>query len=169
MKYKNDEYRSRYARALKAANNLASSLSPRLQDEPALMPPALRSGLNAPGGNLVLLPWADDQRPFLGRAVQETRSSVIIVEPGSTMTGSPTFYLTLVHCRRGEVLTHRALRLWVDIEKNAYLVPDRAGDAPDGECFAIEPRGVRAVAASYAHEIDLELGLAHGDALLLAP
>ena len=168
MKYENEEYRARYGSALLAAQNLATLLCVEVKDEPALLPPALRAGLNAPAGNLVLVPYVSflNDAQFM-EAVRETRSTALIIESGDTMSGSATYYMTLVLCRRGEVLTYRALQLWVDLEKNAYLIPDAHGDDPDGACFALNGRGVRPVPPPFGHKVERKFGLAHADAILL--
>jgi len=168
MKYENEEYRARYGSALLAAQNLATLLCVEVKDEPALLPPALRNGLNAPSGNLVLVPQASlmNDRQFMD-AVRETRSTVLIIEPGKTMSGSATYYMTLLLCRWGKVLTYRALQLWVDLKKNAYLIPDAHGEDPDGECFALDAKGVRSVPPPFGHKVEREFGLAHADAILL--
>lgn len=168
MKYENEEYRARYGSALLAAQNLATLLCVEIKDEPALLPPALRAGLNAPAGNLVLVPQASlmNDRQFID-AVRETRSTVLVIEPGKTMSGSATYYMTLLLCRKGEVLTVPALKLWLDIERGAYLVPDHNGENPDGECFALDGKGVRPAPPPFAHEVDREFGLAHANAILL--
>lgn len=168
MKYENEEYRARYGSALLAAQNLATLLCVEVKDEPALLPPALRTGLNAPAGNLVLVPYVSflNDAQFM-EAVRETRSTALIIESGETMSGSATYYMTLLLCRRGEVLTYPALQLWVDLEKNAYLIPDAHGENPDGECFALDGRGVRPVPPPFVHKVEREFGLAHADAILL--
>jgi len=168
MKYENEEYRARYGSALLAAQNLATLLCVEIKDEPALLPPALRAGLNAPAGNLVLVPQASlmNDRQFID-AVRETRSTVLVIEPGETMSGSATYYMTLLLCRRGEVLTYPALQLWVDLKKNAYMIPNLHGDDPDGECFALDAKGVRPVPPPFGHKVEREFGLAHADAILL--
>src|SRR5690606_31325196 len=128
----------------------------------------LRTGLNAPSGNLVLVPQASlmNDRQFMD-AVRETRSTVLVIQAGRTMSGSATYYMTLLICRKGKVLTYPALQLWVDIEKNAYLIPDPNGEDPDGECFAIDAKGVRSVSPPFAHRVDREFGIAHANAILL--
>jgi len=168
MKYENEEYRARYGSALLAAQNLTTLLCVELKDEPALLPPALRTGLNAPSGNLVLVPQAIlmNDRQFMD-AVRETRSTVLIIEPGETMTGAATYYMTLLLCREGEVLAVPTLRLWVDLKKQAYLIPDLHGANPEGECFALDANGVREVPPPFGHEVEREFGIAHADAILL--
>src|SRR5690606_42142247 len=111
MKYENEEYRARYGSALLAAQNLATLLCVEVKDEPALLPPALSAGLNAPAGNLVLVPYVsflNDAR-FM-EAVRETRSTALLIESGATRSGSAPYYMTLVLCRRGAVRTYRARR-----------------------------------------------------------
>src|SRR5690606_25088076 len=94
MKYENEEYRARYGSALLAAQNLATLLCVEVKDEPALLPPALRAGLNAPAGNLVLVPYVSflNDAQFM-EAVRETRSTALIIESGDTMSGSATYYI----------------------------------------------------------------------------
>ena len=168
MRYENDEYRARYGSALLAAQNLAKLLCVELKDEPALLPPPLRTGQNVPSGSLVLVPYAslmNDQR-FMD-AVRETRSTVLIIESGESMSGSATYYMTLLLCREGEVLTFPKLRLWIDLRKNAYLIPDGHGEDPEGKCFALDAKGVRQVSPPFGHEVEREFGIAHADAILL--
>jgi hypothetical protein len=168
MKYPTPEYRSRYARALKAATNLASAAMYRTDRTPAFMPRQLRESMNVPDENLCLLPLAGSYPYGLDRAVRETRTTVLVIEPGSTMAGTPTFYVTVIICRAGKVEWHPARRLWASSERQLFLVPDPEGDEPGGECFALD-RGVRAANVPWSNEAERALGLLHGDALLLAP
>ncbi len=168
MKYENDEYRSRYACALKAAQNLASLACYGLVDEPAIMPPALKEALNVPSEYLALLPTGGDYPSLLEEAVRETRSNVLILEPGTTMQGAATICCTLLRCAGGKIHWHRALRLWVGFDRHVYLAPAPDGDDPDGPCFVIA-KGVRSVDTPWTNEIERDFGLSHADALLLAP
>ncbi len=148
MKYENDENQARYACALKAAQNLASLACYGLVDEPAIMPPALRGGLNVPSEYLVILPSGGGSPSLLEEAVRETRSNVLILEPGETRAGTPTICCTLLRCAGGKIHWHRALRLWVGFDRRVYLVPAPDGDDSDdpGSCFVIA-KGVRSVDA----------------------
>jgi len=166
MKNENDKSRARYARAYKAVQTLCSMLCYRTEQAAAFMPRPLQEGVNFPAENLCLLPTADGYTYDLTDAVRETRTAVLVVEPGSTTDGRPTFYFTLILCRNGEVEQHSAMRLWVSIDKKFYLVPDPDGGDPDGECFALD-RGVRTAAAPWPTTVDRIFGLAHADALLL--
>ncbi len=168
MKYKNDDYRARYAHALKAAQNLASLACYGLVDEPAIMPPALREGLNVPAEYLVILPSGGGYPSLLEEAVRETRSNVLILEPGTTMNDASTICCTLLRCAGGKTHWHRMLRLWLGFDRRVYLVPTPDGDDPEGACFVIA-KGVRSVDAPWSNEVERDFGLNHADALLLAP
>lgn len=168
MKYPNDEYRARYARAYKACQILASMMCYRTEEAPAFIPPPLREGMNVPAENLCLLPTADGYPYDLTKAVRETRTTVLLIEPGSTTDGRPTFYFTVIICRAGEVEHHPAMRLWASLERKLYLAPDPDGGDPEGECFGLH-RGVRAAAAPWPSTVERNFGLLHADALLLAP
>jgi hypothetical protein len=168
MKYKNDEYRAREARAQKGAANLLTLTGYWILGEPVLLHPALQEGLNVTAENLVILPSGGDYPYRLVEAVRETRSTALIIEPGATTAGSSTFYFTLLRCAGGTEHWHRALRLWVDIDRRPYLVPAPDGDEPEGQCFAID-KGVRPVDRPWKHEVDLEFGLRHADAVLQTP
>ncbi len=167
MKYPTPEFRARYARALKAATNLAAAAMYRTDKVSAFMPRPLRESINVPDENLCLLPSADGYPYHLGEAVRETRTTVLVIEPGSTTAGKPTFYFTAVICRAGKVEWHPAKRLWASIERKLFLVPDPDGEKPKSECFALE-RGVREAPLPWSNEAERDLGLMHGDALLLA-
>src|SRR5690606_33483988 len=104
----------------------------------------------------------------LTEAVRETRTTVLVIEPGSTTDGRPTFYFTVIICRDGKVEKHPAMRLWASLERDLYLVPDPDGTDPEGECWALH-RGVRAAATPWLTEVERDFGLLHADALLLAP
>jgi len=168
MKYPDEEYRDRYRCALKAATNLASVACYRTDQPPAFLHPRLREGVNVPAENLTLWPTGGGCPHDLGKAVREARTTVLVIEPGCTTDSRPTFYFTIVICRAGKVEWLPARRLWVDLDRKPYLVPDPDGEEPDGECFAID-RGVRSVAAPWTNKVERQFGLMHGDVLLLAP
>lgn len=168
MKYPTEESRARYARARKACQNLSSVLCYRIDEAQAYMPRPLQEGVNFPAENLCLVPTADGYPYDLTEAVRETLTTVLVIEPGSTTGGRSTFYFTVIICRGGKVEKHPAMRLWVSLERQCYLVPDPDGGNADGECFVLN-RGVRATASPWPTEIEREFGLLHADALLLAP
>lgn len=169
MKYKNNEYIARETRAQKGAVNLLRVTDWRIKGEPALLPPALQEGLNAPDADLVILASGGSYPHGLEAAVRETRATILIIELGSTSTGSVTYYFTLVRCVAGDIRWTRALRLWVDVDRKPYLVPDEHSDNPDGAYFALDARGVVIVAAPWRDAADREFGLGQADAALLAP
>jgi|GEM_PF-3734544 len=168
MKYENNEYRSRFARALKAAQNLVTLASYRLEDDPVLLPRALREGLNVSDESLTLIPSGGTYPYRLAEAVRETRTAVLIIEPGKTIEGAPTIYFTLVRCARGEVHWHRTLRLWVGPEHDLFLVPAPVVSEPGGLSFMMYRR-VRPAETPWVDDRDRDLGLRQGDALLMAP
>jgi len=168
MKYPTEEYRGRYARALKAATNLATAAMYSTEQAPAFLHPQLREGVNVPAENLCFLPSGGGYPYDLSKAVRETRTTVVVVEPGSTMAGKPTFYFTLILSRGGKFEWHPAKQLWVSRDRKLFLVPDPDGDDPKGECFAVD-RGVRTAATPWPNEVERDFGLMHGDALLLTP
>lgn len=169
MKYKNNEYTARETRAQKGAVNLLRVIDWRIKGEPALLPPVLQEGLNAPDANLVILASGGSYPHELKAAARETRATILIIEPGSTSTGSGTYYFTLVRCVRGEVHWTRALRLWVAFDRKPHLVPDVHSDSADGACFALDARGVAIVAPPWRDAADCEFGVRRADAILLAP
>ena len=168
MKYKNEEYRAREGGALKAAQNLAASACYRTFAEPAITPPELRDGLNVPAENLFLLPSGGAHPHWIERAVREIRCTLLIIEPGSTMDGSPTFYFTLLRCVGGQVRWHRALRLWMNWDGKLYLVPDHEDPEAESVFFELEG-GIRPAARPWEAEPVRDFGLRHADAMLLAP
>ena len=167
MNYKNAEYRAYLARAQRAALKLAKLACYEHVEDLALLPPALRDGLNVPSRKLTILPSAGDIPHGVTAAVAETRTDLLIVRTGKTMDGSPTVYFTLLRCAGGTVHLHGPLRLWASIERQLYLVPDPCGDDPQGQCFALE-RGVHPTERPWSIPIEQGFGLAHGDVLLLA-
>ena len=168
MKYENNEYRLRYARALKAARNFVTLASYRVVDEWLLLPPALREGLNVPAEGLMLLPSGGEYPYRLIQAVRETRINLLIVEPGKTIEGAPTIYFTLLRCEKGELHRHPMLRLWTGPEQNLFLIPAPGLSEPEDACFQIW-RGVRPSDQPWANQAARDLGLHQGDAVLLAP
>ena len=110
MKYPNDKYRAREGRALKAAQNLAAKACYRTFAEPAITPTQLRDALNVPAENLFLLPSGGDHPYRLEQAVREIRCMLLIIEPGSNMDGSPTFYFTLLRCVNGRSVVRYILQ-----------------------------------------------------------
>jgi len=167
VKYENDEYRAYLARAQRAALSLLALACYEHVDESALLPPALRDGLNVPSRRLTILPSAGEIPNGVTAAVAETRTDLLIVRTGKTMEGSATCYFTLLRCAGGTVHLHGPLRLWAGIERQLYLVPDPCGDDPQGQCFALE-KGVHPAELPWATPIEQGFGLAHGDVLLLA-
>lgn len=168
MKYENYKYRARYEQALKATQNLARVARYRLDREPAILPPELADALCAPEAYLIFLPSGGDYPFKLEKAVRETLSTVLLVEPGSTPQGTPTFNFTLLRHSEGKTHSHRALRLWIDSEQHLFLIPDPDGEGPQDICFRIE-HGVRPSQAPYMHDIERDFGLRLADAMLLAP
>ncbi len=167
MKYKNAEYRASLARAQRAALKLARLACYEHVDDPALLPPPLREGLNIPTRKLVLLPSAGDIPHGVTAAVAETRTDLLIVRAGTTMDGSATFYFTLLRCAGGTVFLHGPLRLWASRERELYLAPDPYGDDPQGQCFTLV-LGMQPAERPWTTPLEQGFGLGHGDALLLA-
>jgi len=167
MNYKNAEYRASLARAQKAALTLAKLAGYDHVDDPALLPPPLREGLNIAASRLVLLPSAGDIPHGVTAAVAETRTDLLIIRAGATMEGSGTFYLTLLRCAGGTIFLHGPLRLWASAERQLYLVPDPHGDDPQGQCFSLT-KGVQPAERPWTTPLEQGFGLGHGDALLLA-
>jgi hypothetical protein len=168
MKYENYQYRARYEQALKATQNLARVARYRLDREPAILPPELADALCAPEAYLIFLPSGGDYPFKLEKAVRETLSTVLLVEPGSTTQGTLTFYFTLLRHSDDKTQWHRAMRLWIDSEQRLFLIPDPDGEEPQDICFRIE-HGVRPSQLPYSHEIERDFGLSQADALLLEP
>ena len=168
MKYQNDEYRAREGGALKAVQNLAVRACYRTFAEPAITPPQLQTALNVPAENLFLLPCGGEHPYRLEQAVREIRCTLLIIEPGSTMDDSPTFYFTLLRLVGGQARWHRALRLWMSWDDSLFLVSDPEDPSIEPEYFVLE-RGVRPAKRPWQTHIDRDFGLRHADAMLLAP
>lgn len=165
---KNENDRAREARAQKGAASFLRLVEWQSQGSSALLPPALRAGLYVADADLVVLPSAGNYPFKLDAAVRETRVSALIIEPGSSSIGTPTYYFTLVRRVAGEIRWSRALRFWVGPELKPYLVPDTFSTNPDGECFALEARGVSVVPAPWSGPFEHDLGIGTADSLLLA-
>ena len=168
MKYKNEEYRAREGGALKAAQNLAIRACYRTFSDPAITPTELQDALNVPAENLFLLPCGGAHPYRIEQAVRDLRCSLLIIESGSTMDGSPTFYFTLLRCVNGQVRWHRALRLWMHWDEGLFLVPDPEDAGAEAEFFVLD-RGVRPAKRPWPNDIERDFGLRHADAMLLAP
>lgn len=168
MKYKNDEHRARERGALKAAQNLARHTCYRTFGDPAITPPQLQDALQVPQENLFLLPSGGDYPYGLEKAVLETRCKLLIIEPGSTMEGLPTFYFTLLRCVEGQVRWHRALRLWLRPEGELFLVSDPDDPEADGAVFKFD-QGIRPAETPWLDLFGREYGLHHANKMLLAP
>jgi hypothetical protein len=105
----------------------------------------LREGLTDPACKLTLLPSAGDLPHGLKAAVAETRTDLLIILPGKTTDGLPTFYFTLLRCAGGEVHMHKPLRLWAGIERQLYLlwiVDDTSGQQ---WLSFVDPKGIKLV------------------------
>jgi hypothetical protein len=111
MNYPTPDYRSRYARALKAATNLASAAMYRTDRTPAFMPRQLRESMNVPDENLCLLPLAGSYPYGLDRAVHETRTTVLVDSDAERHRRS---LLYLPAWRRVAVARLRAMRTAVE-------------------------------------------------------
>ncbi|MXP42089.1 hypothetical protein GRI75_10600 [Altererythrobacter soli] len=168
MKYKTDEHRAREGGALKAAQNLAVHACYRTSPELSITPPQLQEALNVPAQDLFLLPSGGEHPYRLEQAVRETRCTLLIIEPGSTMDGLPTFYFTLLRFVGGQVRWHRALPLWIHWDGALFLVPDPEDSGAEAEFFVLE-RGVRPARKPWETAVDRDFGLRHADAILLAP
>jgi hypothetical protein len=167
MKYKTDEHRAREGGALKATQNLAVQACYRTCPELSITPPQLQDAL-VPAEDLFLLPSGGEHPYCLEQAVREIRCTLLIIEAGSTMDGSPTFYFTLLRCVDGQVRWRRALRLWMHWDGELSLVTDPEGPGAEPEFFVLE-RGVRPGSKPWKTDIDRDFGLRHADAMLLAP
>ena len=123
--------------------------------------PLMRPDLQPAGRSL-------ESTPYEVQAVREIRCMLLIIEPGSNMDGSPTFYFTLLRCVNGQVRWHRALRLWRHWDGGLFLVSDPGDPGAETEFFVIE-QGIRPAERPWASEVDRDFGLRHADAMLLAP
>ena len=165
MNYNED--RARQEQAAKAVRILSNLAAYQPVADWTLAPPSLGDRINVPAGKVMLTPNAHLHPDELAKFLREFRSTAVVVEPGSTNDGQRTFYMTVVHPADGEIRRYPSLRLWLDLERNLFLVP--YPQAEGGACFVMDERGVRSVAAPWKHEADYEFGLKHGDALLMAP
>ncbi len=166
MNYKNAEDRAALARAQKAALSLARLACYEHVEEPVLLPPALRDGLNVPSRKLTILPSAGEIPHGVSEAVAETRTDLLIVRPGSSRSTGAAFYFTLLRCTEGTVQLHGPLCLWANAERELFLVPDPFGDDPEGQCFALA-RGVHPVGLPWANFWEAGRGVGLAEALLM--
>src|SRR5690606_22797400 len=122
MKYENDEYRALLARAQKAALSLAQLACYEHVEEPALLPPALRDGLNVPSRRLTILPAAREIPRGVTAAVVERRTDLPAVRTAKSMDGAASCSVPLLPCGGGTVPRQGALRLWAGIARHMNLV-----------------------------------------------
>ena len=169
MKYKNEEYRAREAEARKGASTLIRLAGFEPVDELALLPPALREGIYIGAPHLLILPSGGDYPYRLESAAAEIRLNVLIVEPGVTTPGNPTFYFSLLRPAGGRMHWHRALRLWIDRDGAPFLVPDRFSETPQGPRFELLPNVLRLSEEPSSQSGRFDLGMRVADALMLAP
>ena len=169
MKYPNEEYRAREARAKKAVRNLLTHCNLRVLDGQAFLPPIFREGVNVRGADLVLIASGGDRPYGLQEALREVPLDVLIIEPASTMANKPTFAATLLRRRRGHIQIMPCLSFWLDAQNACFLLPDPHGEDPAGACYALGENGLREVQMPCRSEKDRELGLLQADAVLLKP
>jgi len=166
MKYKNDEYRTSLAEAQRLALKLARLACYEHVKDRALLPPALREGLNVPSRRLIILPSAGDIPHGVTAAVAETRTDLLIIRAASSKAATPAFYVTLLRCAGGTVHLHGPLCLWANPERELFLIPDPLGDDRDGQCFALE-KGVHPAERPWTTLVDAGFGLGLADVLLI--
>lgn len=166
MKYKDQDYLPRQAHARACAAKLARHVGWTLEPNDGLLPPPLCRHGYEPQAHLVLIPCADGPPYRLQYAVSQVRCTALMVEPGSTNAGLPTFYFTLFRCAGGEVHIHRALRLWKGEDGSLFLLPDPDDlDAAD-RFFTICRRGIAPADAPWRDSAERRTGLERADALM---
>jgi hypothetical protein len=169
MKYPNEEYRAREARAKKAVGHLLTQCNWRVLDPLPFLPPVFREAINVRGADLVLIASGGDHPFGLHEAMREVPLDVLIIEPAKTMENQPTFAATLLRRRKGRIRTTPGLHFWFDALGACFLLPDPHGDDPAGPCYALGENGLREVETPWRNEIVRGLGFVHADAVLLKP
>ena len=145
MIFGNSEDQQRTLLATEGARALAKMAGWTLEPCAALVSPL--SALGYSGRAEIILGYWHRQLSYrrIIAAVRETRTNMLMIEPGHGIGRSKRFYLTLILCRGEQVIIHKGLRLWSeDFDSPLWLVPDPHDlDAYPGS-FSLHPDGIRA-------------------------
>lgn len=93
MKYKNPDYLARQVRARRGASALGKLAGWNLANYSELIPPALQEYGYDPTADVFVIPWSGRALAPIMAALREVRSTAVLVMPGITTIGTPTYLL----------------------------------------------------------------------------
>ncbi|PNP99506.1 hypothetical protein [Sphingobium sp. SA916] len=166
MVYVNDEDRQRISDGEEAARALAKMAGWATQPCDALFPQILSGYRYGKRAGLVLGHWRREiSFGKLIEIVRQTRTDILILEPGRDTSRRKTYYLSLILARAGEVRLHRGLRLWsADFDSPLKIVADPRDRDLDPCFFSIRSTGVAEEAgAPFGDPVSAETGLRIAD------
>ena len=161
MIYATRANRANHSHALSGALGLAKLAGWRFVVRLELLLLPFGDALYDPEADLVVLAWAEGEAfGPVADALRDLRVSAVMVMPGRTTRGEATLYVSLARCARGTVHWHHGLRLWVNAQDDAWLVPDPDGDEPDAACFRLARAPLRPTTPPWVdlHEQDFGFG-----------
>lgn len=132
MKYKNPDYLARQVRARRGASALGKLAGWNLANYSELIPPALQEYGYDPTADVFVIPWSGRALAPIMAALREVRSTAVLVMPGMTTIGTPTYYFSVIGWTKGEVCRHDQLRLWSLDERSFWLSSDFDGGSSHG-------------------------------------
>ncbi|PWG03503.1 hypothetical protein [Sphingosinicella humi] len=139
MKYKDAERLARMERSRRAAFALADLAGWDIDLASDIFFAGLGELIYAPQPDTVIvLGPADGRRDKCASYIQQTRSSVLFIEPGKSQLGNSTIYMSLARSAKGQVHWHDELRLWsLGKDDELWLLPDPEGSCADGATFLL--------------------------------
>ena len=171
MVHVNDEDRQRASAGEEAARVLARMAGWTTEACGAVLPPVLGVYRYSEPAGIIISHWRRDiSFGKLLDAVRQTRTDILMLEPGYTNSSRKTYYLSLILARGGEVRIHRGLRLWsADFDSQLWLIADPKDRDLDPCFFSIAPGGVKHEAgAPFGDSVSAEAGLRIADLRWLA-
>lgn len=164
MIYRTDH---RQALAVRGARALARIVDWRFVERPALIPPVLAPYQFDLYADVVLIPAGEGVPRGLGSALSQIRCTAVVVMPGFTTAGHPTWYFIVAYCGAGKLAWHSGLRLFALAEGKVCLVPDPVGASPEAVSFCIDKGRVKPASAPWSSVAEWHAGIAEGDALMV--
>jgi hypothetical protein len=164
MIYTTGANRTRHRHALTGALAIAQLAGWQFVHRPELLPPQLADALYDPEADLLLIAWAEgDAFGAVAEALRDIRMTAVMVRPGRTMRGDATLYVSVARCARGQIHWHHGLRVWVNAQDRAWLVPDPDGDDLDGACFRLARAPLQPAGRPWSHPHTHGFGFGNAD------
>lgn len=166
MVYVNEEDRQRISDGEEAVRALAKMAGWTTQPCDGLLPQILSGYRYSERAGLILGHWRREiSFGKLLEAVRQTRTDILILEPGRDTSRRKTYYLSLILARAGEVRIQRGLRLWsADFDSPLWVVADPQDRDLDPCFFSIRATGLKEEAgASFGDPVSVQTGLRIAD------